>query len=309
MASDQSVTVTSEEAKQLAEFSRAQREAEARTRPLPPQSGIPESAYPPGEGPAYVARMMARADQGGWSNTQDTVSASSAGDLPPLDASNVDPRGDAGARSLSALRPGATVFHAGMRTRIEVEQAVALGLLEHSERGGYRLPDRRDPAVNGDAKPRIEQRVGQDQRQEADLPAEREAGEVADAETRGAMDLAEGLIDAPVLSAITEDLAVNGSFSMAHIAEASQRAGISTEHGQALAYKLFTGGIRQATRAAVTAGVPADEVDALWGWAQRERPGDHRNAVREIAMAGRAGAIKVLAKAYLAQRNDKARNS
>jgi len=304
MASDQSVRVTAEEARDLAEYSRAQAEAQARTRPLPAPAGIPESAYPPGEGPAYIARMMARADQGGWSNTHDTVSASSAGDLPPLDARNIDPRGANGARSLSALRPGATVWHAAMGTRIEVEQAVALGLLSHDASGGYRLLS---PAASApEQRPQAQE---QQQRPQEDIAAQQEAGDVADAQTQEAMQIADRLFEPEVVSAIVEDTAVNGSVSLAHIAEASRRAGFSTEHGQALVMKMWEGGVRQATRAAVAAGVPAAEIDALWAWAQQEHPGTHRNAVREIARAGQSGAVKVLAKAYLANRNDRARNS
>lgn len=303
---DMSVRISSAEAQEIVAQDRALREAQALHKPLPKADVIPESALPPGAGAEYINQMLTRADRGGWSDTRDVVRSTDwSGPLPTADAATIDPRSDFGTpRTLATLRPGDTIAYGP--TRVEVSQAVAQGLLiPDNMTGGYRLPTSAE-------RPAEQQRAEQqEQRQQEvdDLAAQREAGDIADAETQGAMEIAAHYIPAPVIHALAEDVASNGSFSSANIVEASQRAGIPVEQGQNLVMELYVGGIRQARRAAVSAGVPASEVDDLWEWAQRERPGDHRNAVREIGIAGRSGAVKALAKAYLAQRNDRARNS
>lgn len=311
-----SVTVSPTEAKSLAEQSRALAEAERNRTPLPrDRSVIPDEAFPPGfsaeQKRAYVDAMMAK-DREYSNRSQDTVRHRDAQNarLPQVTADTVDPRSKGGSpRAMSQLQAGDTIAIAG--TRVEVTHAERLGLIIRDAHG-YRLAsstEQSDAQRIADSQVKADEQEKQEQQNDPEERFENQeqaiaAGAEMDAGTMNMVNMSLERLGADSFTALVNDYANSGSISLANIQEAARRAGMSNQDAQALVYGIHKGVEAQATKAAIAAGVPADAVNDLWGWAGAEHKAEHINAIRAIAVQGDHSGIRKLAKAFMTAARD-----
>jgi hypothetical protein len=185
---------------------------------------------------------------------------------------------------------------------MSVEQAVREGLLEVTERGTYRVPD---------ASARQAQQLQQEQEQKAAEQAQLSAmvatGDAPDAEASAAIDLVTKHVPAQAVTHLIQDVAQNGSLSSESVAKVGKSLGWSEAQAQGAASQVYEGLRRQADAAAVHAGVPASETDALWSWAAQTQATEHSHAVLALAYRSDSAGLKKLAKLYLANKRDVAR--
>jgi hypothetical protein len=286
------------EAKAMARAEAARHEGQPTYKPLPPAAGgLPASAFPPGVNPEeYLAKMVGRAEAG--SQRDGVVSSNDYGKLPPAQAGNLAPLSAGGfTKTLAQLQPGGTIQYQG--TRIEAEQAVALGLLQRDPAGGYRLPTSSELAAEAAAEREVQRQ--QEEEQVANTDALRAAGDLPDNVTMQAMVEVSQVVPSDTVHSLVRDVVTNdGTVSLANVTEAARRAGMTAEQGQTLFTNAYNGYLRQAETAARSVGVAAEHVGELWSWAAQKYKGDHQLAVHALVLGGDASAIKGLARKFAA---------
>lgn len=195
----------------------------------------------------------------------------------------------------SALKPDGLVNYMGMT--IKAAQAVEMGVLEMDERGVFRIPD----AAARKAETQAEDAAAKAER-EAELVALREAGSEPDSRTQGAIDLVVKHVPEQARTALIHDFVSQGDLSMAAVNEVGRQLGWTESQAQGAAYVVVKGLQDQASRAAISAGVPAHEVADLWHFLSERYPVEQKHAALALINMSDASPIRALAKKFLGQK-------
>lgn len=195
----------------------------------------------------------------------------------------------------SALRPDGLVTYLGMT--MKAAQAVEMGLLEQDERGTFRVPNSEARAAEVQA----EEQQAKAQH-DVEMVTKRETGDEPCPRTQGAVDFVSKHVPEQARNALINDFVVQGDLSTAAVNEVGRKLGWTDDQAQGAAYVVVTGLQNQAARAAMSAGVPAGEVDALWQFLGDRYPNEQRTAALALIYASDAKPIRDLAKKYLGQK-------
>lgn len=288
------------EAEALAEQVRQFDEARRQTATAPSMdkalAGIDWStAAPPGVDPrAYVEAMVAK---GADAFTSD---APATAPIPRPRTLNIKSQGST--RTPADAKPGDVVeidFGGGHLVEVEVEQAVRQGFIKRDLRYGGYVPFGADEIEAEKAEKQRQQQDGLKDR-EAQLVTLRASGDEPSAAVQSTVELVNSRVPGQATIAAIEDYIQNGTLSLANVHKIAAHAGWQPQQAEQITEGLVTGWYEQAARAVVSAGVPSEEVEAVYAYAAKYHPLDHKNAARNLVLASDASKLKDLATRYLA---------
>lgn len=247
---------------------------------------------------AYLRAMAAKSggDSSSRENAPKHIDSNDGGAL-PIDPHILKECRTAGGFecNASALKPDGIVTYRGMT--MKASQALEMGLLEQDERGVFRVPN--SEARAADQKAEEAQAKAQ---HDAEVLARRETGDEPPAQAAEAIALVAKHVPEQAQTALIQDFVSNGSLSTAAVVEVGKQLGWGEGQAQGAAYVIVSGLQQQAARAAISAGVPADEVDALWQFLSERYPVEQKSAAMALIYTSDAKPIRTLAKKYLGQK-------
>lgn len=256
-------------------------------------------AFPPGVDPrAYMEEMVGKAEASGWYDKP----AAAPTELP-------QPRVPTFSRHGSPVvaanaRPGDVIevdLGDGKLTTVEVEQAVALGMVTRRAGGGYdAIPDAQRDAERAATE---QQRQEEQAERVADIEAKRSTGDEPSQETQSAIDTLTRALPGNVVTEFAEEYISKGELNAQSVLRTAEAFGMGAEQTRALVQTLSDGLYTQADTAIGAVGVPAEEADAAYTWMAANYPLEHKNATRSLIMGSNAQPLRDLAKRYVAWRD------
>lgn len=293
------------EAQHYADLGRQQGQDQQRRANLPSPVAPPvdlAQMVPPEHRSNPQAYLDSMAERGGADPRGHLDSSQIKGAL-PIDSnilSDIRSPGGFVRNAAAGITPDCTVSYGG--TRITVEQAVNQGLIEPDGRGGYQVPNAAERAAKEQ-----QDANAQKAQQEVELRMLRDQGDAPDAETSTLIDQVVSVVPQHSITALVQDIVQNGSISLDSVRQVADSIGMPAAHAEAMVEKTFSGLKRQADQAARAIGVAAEEVDAMWAFAQQRYATEHGKAVLSLALSSDSRGLKELARLYLMHKRDGAR--
>lgn len=202
-------------------------------------------------------------------------------------------------RSPADAKPGDLVeldLGNGRSTTVEVEQAVKLGYLRHDRDGGYRAF--RDDELAQEKAEEQRQQQEEDQQKKADIEQKRLTGDAPDAQLQHTIDVVNSWVPGEATMTLIEDAISNGTVSMENLTKVAKHSGLTLAQAQQLATSVWDGVYRQASTALASAGIPSEEVEAVFAYAAEHHAFDHKGAIRVLAFENNASVFRELAAKY-----------
>ena len=188
----------------------------------------------------------------------------------------------------------------GTLTTIEVEHAVALGIVERDPNGGYRpiAESAKDDQRRADAQRKELER----QQYAQELEAKRATGDEPDANTQAAIEEMVRIVPAPAQQVLIEEAIVGEGISLSNLEKLAKSVGVPMQRAMDMTENVVSGLREQAALAISQVGVPRDQAPEVWDWLYQNHRQDHINASRAFVMQANAEPLRALARKYLAAR-------